>query len=123
MLTYEKAISDLIAKFDESGVYLDNQNRWAVDVAFGAMIDMAKELDGTLEKDGFKPTQHLPVPSLGGKLCYERPELWRALMKIYGVFGWDYDGDMLTVISGVPYISQKKPANPSVTSGVSDENG
>ena len=123
MLTYEKAISDLIAKFDESGVYLDNQNRWAVDVAFGAMIDIAKELDGTLEKNSFKPAQHLPVPSLGGKLCYERPELWRALMNIYGVFGWDYDGDMLTVIGGVPYISQNKPANSSVKSGVSDGNG
>lgn len=51
MLTYEKAISDLIEKFDESGVYLSDQNRWAVDVAFGAMIGMAKELDGTLEKE------------------------------------------------------------------------
>ncbi len=48
--------------------------------------------------------EKLLVPSLGDNLCYERPELWRALMKIYGAFGWDYDGDVLIVVNGIPLI-------------------
>lgn len=45
MLTYEKAISDLIEKLEEHGPYLSDQNRWAVDVTLGTMVDIAKELD------------------------------------------------------------------------------
>ena len=45
MLTYEKAISDLIEKLNEHYSYLTDQNQWAVSVALRAMVDIAKELD------------------------------------------------------------------------------
>lgn len=52
-------------------------------------------------------TEHVVIPNIKNLFIKypEEVETWKAFSKLYGIFGWDLDTDVMTTVGGIPLLN------------------